>query len=165
MNLQPIIGSGPLLPPVRSGRRIELHRPLNAAPGAVLHAVEDRLSRIGGSCRVTGPFTLEFEGAWVQGFVGSPVLGGTVTLDLASPGKAALEVEVRLDGWRTYGWALAVALALEWVPNPVVRLITLLGLLTVVVKNRNDVVEVIDGVVREATRDAVLATLHSSPFP
>src|SRR4051812_41528226 len=98
-------------PPGRVAQRIELYRPLDAPPGAVLDAIRQELVRIGCTIRRSSPDAVEFDGLGVSGLVGHPVDAGTLTLDLAVPSRAALWLELSFDPWRTYGWAAAAALA------------------------------------------------------
>ncbi|HET7464219.1 MAG TPA: hypothetical protein VFJ82_23380 [Longimicrobium sp.] len=165
MSTGPATGRVTLLPAVAGGSRIELHRPLQAHPDAVLAAIQAELSRIGCGSRPIAPGTLEIDGSGVQGFVGRAVRGGTVTLDLSDPRRAALRLNVRLGAWETYGWAAVLAVAVAIVPALWPRVVGWLVLLALAVNGRNEAMDALDDAIREGAAVAARAARQPARQP
>jgi hypothetical protein len=156
--------AGWALPPAQALHAIDLHRPLGARADAVLDAVAAELARMGTATRISGPDTLEFRvdvpGAGNR--QAAMVPAGRITLDLADPARARVRLELRLDPFRTYGWAFPVALGLVVQPLLTPRILGLLLLGWGVIHDRAEAVERIDSAVREGIHRAVVAACQSA---
>jgi hypothetical protein len=127
MKVAPLPGRVGGLAPVRVVRDVEPFHPPVGFPSGVLDAVRAELSTLGHESRYSAPDAVAFDGSGIHAplYLTGLVSSGTVTFHTAASGPVA-RLELRLNPWLTYGWALIAAFGIAAMPSRGARVLGLI---------------------------------------